>query len=265
MKTALLLTGVLIFGSAALAEDHRDVDPRAEQVLKSACRFLADTPHFTLSAEMWRDHLEDSGQKVQYVRQADMQVQRPNRLHADIHSPHSHRGFWFDGKSLTILDAQRNFFSNADLAGTLDKAVDTAREQFGVDLPLIDLAVSDPYENAIAKVQKGTYLGLSSALGYSCHHLAFTQPNIDWQVWIQDGPQPLIRKFVINHKTEPGGPEFTALITNWDITGRISDAAFVFIAPPGATKVEMLKQTAGGAKQSPGPQEHARLTTPKDR
>ena len=60
-------------------------------------------------------------------------------------------------------------------------------------------------------------------LGVNCHHLAFTQENVDWQVWIQDGPQPFIRKFVITHKNEPGAPEFTALITHWDLTQRIAD------------------------------------------
>ncbi len=85
---------------------------------------------------------------------------------------------------------------------------------------------------------------MSTAMGYNCHHLAFTQDNVDWQVWIQDGPQPLIRKFVITHKNEPGVPEFTALITQWNFTGRISDSDFVFEAPRGATQVEMRSDPA---------------------
>jgi hypothetical protein len=127
------------------------------------------------------------------------------------------------------------------MPATVDGMLDAAHDQFGIDLPMIDFALSDPYKNAIARVQSGRYLGLETAMGYTCHHLAFTQPDIDWQVWIEEGPQPLIRKFVINHKQEPGSPEFTGLIRGWDLLGRISDSDFVFQAPRGALKVQMRK------------------------
>jgi len=79
-----------------------------------------------------------------------------------------------------------------------------------------------------------------------CHHLAFTQDNLDWQVWIEDGPQPLIRKFVITQKNEPGAPEFTALIMHWNVSDRVDDSDFAFSPPKGAAKVEM--QEAGNSK-----------------
>src|SRR5262249_33215253 len=93
--------------------------------------------------------------------------------------------------------------------------------------------------SAMAKVQTARYFGLAPALGFTCHHLAFTQDNIDWQVWIQDGPQPVIRKFVITHKNEEGAPQFTALIREWNFTSRIADSSFVFYPPAGTTKIQM--------------------------
>jgi hypothetical protein len=187
-----------------------------------------------------------------------MEVKRPNRLHLEISTPHSQRGFWYDGKSLTILDRQRNLYSTAAMSGTLDAALDKAHDQFGIDLPLVDLAVSDPYKNATAKVLRGADYGLAPVLGVNCHHLAFTQTNIDWQVWIQDGPQPLIRKLVITHKNEEGAPEFTALITRWDLTERISDSDFVFEPPRGAGKIEMRPDQAVS-----GQEKHLPLINPK--
>ncbi len=250
--------------SSGQAQQLTNVAPRAQEVLRSACQYLAEAPYFGLSAEISREHLGDDGEKLQFTRQAEMQVKRPARLHAEIHSPHSARGFWFDGKTLSILDRQHNFFSSAAVPGNLDSALDAAREQFGVDLPLIDLAVGDPFKNATAKVRKGIYLGLSPALGYTCHHLAFVQDNIDWQVWIQDGPQPLIRKFVITQKNEPGAPEFTALITKWDLTDRIADSDFVFEPPTGARKVPMQKEFAASVSR-PASENAAPLASPHER
>ena len=243
MKRIALLILVLSVGSVATTQaaqaEGQDIDPKANDILRDATRYLAESPFFGLTAEVWHEQMSDSGEKFQFTREVEMEIKRPDRLHAEIHSPHSQRGFWYDGKSLTVLDRKRNVFSATPMPRTIDAALDKAHEEFSIDLPLIDLAVSDPYANATAKVRTGKYLGLAVAMGYTCHHLAFTQDNIDWQVWIQDGPQPLIRKFVINHKTEPGSPEFTGLIRSWDLTDRISDYNFVFSAPRGAMKVRM--------------------------
>jgi len=90
--------------------------------------------------------------------------------------------------------------------------------------------------------QSGTrnllYSGASA--GCACHHLAFKQQNIDWQIWIEDGPQPLIRRFVITHKQEEGAPEFTALITHWNFSDSIPDSTFEFDPPPGSTEIATL-------------------------
>jgi len=268
MKTGLIrhasLIGCsLVFGTCgASAQEKTNIAPQAERSLRAACQYLAEAPFFCLTAEVWREHVTASGQKLQFSRTVTFEVKRPNRLHVEIRSPHSERGFWYDGKSLTILDRKRSLFSTAPMPGTLDAALDQAHDQFGIDLPLIDLAVSDPFQNATSSVLKGTDYGLAPVLGVDCHHLAFTQENVDWQIWIQDGPQPLIRKFVITHKQEEGAPEFTAFITRWDLAQRISDSDFVFEPPPGATKVEMQPDRPEGREdRSSGPA--TPLTSPK--
>ena len=263
MKHALLAGCCLALGTGApFAQDKTNgIAPPAERCLRAACQYLVEAPFFSLSAEVWREHVTASGQKLQFSRTVTFEVKRPDRLHVEIRSPHSERGFWYDGKSLTILDRKRNLFSTAPMPGTLDAALDNAHGQFSIDLPLIDLAVSDPYKNATSQVLTGMDYGLAPVLGVDCRHLAFTQENVDWQIWIQEGPQPLIRKFVITHKSEEGAPEFTALITRWDLTQRISDSAFAFDPPPGASRIEMRPdRPESGGERSAKPS--TSLTTP---
>ncbi len=243
MKRLLIGGSLLWLGvwCAAAAQDQTKISPRAVEVLRNACQYLAESPYFSLTAEIWREHVNENGEKLQFTRVVEMEIKRPNRLHVDIDSPHGQREFWYDANALTILDRQRNVFSTTPMPPKLDAALDKAHDEFGIDLPLIDLALSDPYANAMARVQTAKYFGISSAMGFSCHHLAFTQDNVDWQVWIQDGPQPLIRKFVITHKNEPGAPEFTALIRGWSLSDRIAESDFVFEPPRGALQVQMRK------------------------
>jgi len=233
-----------------MAQPQTNVSPRAESELRSACEFLANTHAFTVNAEIWREHVDEAGQKIQFSRTVTMDVKRPDGLRLEITSPITARGFWYDGKTLTVLDRKHNLYSTTAMPATLDKTLDAAHDQFGIDLPLIDLAFSDPYKNATAKVVGAKYFGIAPVLGVPCHHLAFTQENVDWQIWIEDGPQPLIRKFVITQKNEPGAPEFTALLTHWNVSDRIADSDFVFAKPKGASEIEMraVESTSGNLK-----------------
>jgi hypothetical protein len=239
---------LLLAAGCASAQEQTNLSPRADRELRSAFHFLEKTPAFSLTAEIWREHVDEAGQKIQFSRTVTMDVKRPDGLRLEITSPNTARGFWYDGKTLTVLDRKHNFFSTTAMPATLDKTVDAAHDQFGIDLPLIDLALSDPYKNAVAKVTGGKYFGIAPVLGVLCHHLAFTQENVDWQIWIEDGPQPLIRKFVITQKNEPGAPEFTALITRWNVSDRIADSDFIFNQPKGAAKIEMQESAGANLK-----------------
>ncbi len=224
-----------------MAQEPTNITARADEVLRAATQYLADAPQFTLHAEIWRERVTESGQKLQFTRELELRVKRPNRLRVDIRSALTDRSFYYDGKSLVILDRKGSVYSSTPMPETLDAALDAAHDDFGIDLPLIDLAVSDPYKNATARVQGGRSFAPARVLGVECYHLAFTQDNIDWQVWIEKGPRPLIRKFVITHKNEEGAPEFTALITNWNLTDRVSEFDFAFSPPPGAALIQMRK------------------------
>src|SRR4051794_36853444 len=96
-RTLLFVFGFLTAALGATAQNETNIDPRAERVLRSACDYLANTPHFSLTAEIWREHVYDSGQKVQFTRTVDFRVERPNRFHAEIQSAHMQRAFWYDG------------------------------------------------------------------------------------------------------------------------------------------------------------------------
>jgi hypothetical protein len=73
--------------------------------------------------------------------------------------------------------------------------------------------------------------------GRTCRTLAFVEKDIDWQIWIENGPQPTPCALVITYKREPSQPRFSAVFSNWDFTPRIDDAVFTPELPPGTQKI----------------------------
>jgi hypothetical protein len=125
--------------------------------------------------------------------------------------------------------------------GQIDMALDQMLKDYGLTMPVADFLYSNPYAVLTEKVITGALIGLHSCGGQRrCHHLAFTQEAIDWQIWIEDGPRPLPRKLVITYKLEPGSPQFVARLSKWDFHPGLSKSDFEFKLPKGASEIKFL-------------------------
>jgi hypothetical protein len=83
--------------------------------------------------------------------------------------------------------------------------------------------------------------------GVVCTHLAFRAPHVDWQIWIQDGDQPLPRKFVITSPDIAGAPQFTVVMTGWNLAPELTDGMFEFEPAADAKQIEFLPADGGAA------------------
>ena len=113
-----------------------------------------------------------------------------------------------------------------------------------------DLIYSNAYERLTSGVISGFYAGLHKVAGVPCHHLAFRQKDLEWQIWIEDGPTPLPRKFLINDK-KAKGLQFTALFTKWNTSPQLEDSVFTFVPPEKAEKIDLgPAATPSGTKKT---------------
>lgn len=236
MSVGTLLAFTALSASAA---EEKSIDPRADELIKRMGEYLGQAKFFSVNAEIWQDIQTSSGQQIQAGRTLDLQVRRPNRLRAEVHSPRRNREMVYDGSSITLLNRAQNFYGTVHAPGNIDEAMDVASEKFGIAMPLEDFVTSDPHKDLLEKVTSGTDIGPVTVMGVPCEHLAFSQNNIDWQVWIEKGVKPVPRKFVITYKDEPDSPEFTAIFSNWDFTTQLPDFVFKFEPPPGSSKIEV--------------------------
>jgi len=240
---ACALAGLMAV-SAFAADEKSAIDPGADELLKRMGDYLGEAKFFSVSAEVWQDIQTSSGQRIQAGRTIDLQVRRPNRLHAEVHSTRRNRELVYDGSSITLFNRAQNFYGTARASGSLDEAMDIASERFGIAMPLEDFVRSDPHKDLLRKATSGVDIGPVTVMGVACEHLAFTQDNIDWQIWIEDGARPVPRKFVISYRDEPDSPQYTAIFSNWDFTTQLPDFVFKFEPPAGASKIKVKEMRA---------------------
>ena len=240
------------------APPPRSVEARAERELKKMGEFLAKLSHFALEAEETFDEVPDGQLRRQLTNVRRIAVERPNHVAADATGDTLARASWYDGRTVTVLDKEHNVYTTIEAPGTIDATLDTLADDYGVVLPLVDLLYSDPYAVLMAGVTYGRYLGIHQAAGVPCHHLAFSQATIEWQIWIDAGEKPLPRKLVISYVQEPGEPQYSATIRRWTLEAKVPEGLFTFEAPEGAQKID-----AKAMKRPEAPDATPPETTPK--
>ena len=200
---------------------------------------LVQITSFALDAEEVWDEVPAHSPRRQLTNRRHVAMRRPARLVGDASGDALNRSFWYDGTTFAAHDKEQHVWTSGAVPPTLDAALDWVFEQTGTVVPLADFLYTDSYDRMMAEVQRGVYVGLHEAAGVPCHHLSFEQATIDWQIWIDAGPDPLPRKLVITYKTEDEVPQYSVTIRKWNLQATLPDSLFAFTPPPGAQRVEI--------------------------
>ena len=138
-----------------------------------------------------------------------------------------------------MLSKDENIYGTVEAPNSIDEMFDFVMAEYDISIPLADLLFRKPYDILIANVYTGTYVGLDKIADRDCHHLAFQQELIDWQIWIGAGETALPLKLVITYKEDPGQPQYSATINEWNLSPGFSNEIFEFSLPAGAKRVDL--------------------------
>ncbi|MHC4771249.1 MAG: DUF2092 domain-containing protein [Planctomycetota bacterium] len=215
--------------SMPVVEQTYHVETHADRLLREMGDYLKSADAFTVHAESSYDAIDQDGQQIRYGGSADVALRRPDGFRFSFNGDERQRQAFFDGK-----------YAVTEVPPVIDDAIDTLFDKYGVSVPLSDLLYEDPYGILIPNVLGGRWVGRHSIGGVPCNHLAFTQELIDWQIWIEDGAQPVPRQVLIIYKDEPGWPQYIARMKDWDFQPQFSDDYFQFQPPAGSDVMEFL-------------------------
>ena len=216
------------------------VDAAADVILRQMGEYLGAAEEFRFQASVTYDEFS-GGQEVQFGGEVDIAVRRPDGLRVEYDGDERQNRVVYDGEVITVYHAGRNLFASTAVDTGIDDAVDRVFELSGFSVPIADLVYADPYAVLSEYAESGFVVGRHRVDGVPCHHLAFSQEALDWQVWIEDGPQPVPRKLVITYKNEPGSPRYEARLSEWNLHPRIADGWFTFERPAGADQIEFMR------------------------
>jgi hypothetical protein len=231
--------------AVAAPANAKGIAPDADRLLHQMTDYLAGLKTVTVHTSASDEVVLKSGQKLQLMSESVVTVQRPNMLRSEQVGAKGGLAFFYDGKTMTLECKDSGVYTTVAAPPTLDATIDKAREEFQIEAPGADLLYSKPYDILTEQVKGGQLVGREVIDGMPVHHLAFQGDEVDWQVWIKDGPEPLPLRYSITTKTMPSQPEFSVRLSQWDTRASILPTAFQFQAPTGATRAQTFPKTCG--------------------
>ena len=261
LLTASLVVTELVFcvsvGPHVLAQTgHQDtsqvnsnIDPDAMEALKKMGAYLRSLKAFQVDSEVTNDDVLDDGEIITDNRTNTLLAVSPNLLRAELKSDEKDVFLFYDGKNFTVYGKLVNYYATVPAPPTTAQLVDKIYNDYGIEIPLVDLFKWGTDNSAISKITSAFDAGPSTVQGITCEHYAFHQEGLDWQLWIQLGEYPLPRKFVIRTLTDDARPQHTSNLV-WNLAPSYNDAAFTFDPPAGALRIPLKDINTDGTKKN---------------
>src|SRR5512134_284686 len=128
---ALALVLVAVTPYATFAQPA-GIDTEATRLLKASTDFLARQQKFSVEARNSLEIVLTSGQKIQFNHGARQSVQRPNKLRAERTGDLVEQAFYYDGKTLTMINTSNKVYATTVAPDTLEGMLDFAREKLDI-------------------------------------------------------------------------------------------------------------------------------------
>ena len=214
------------------------VEPEAVAALKRMSTYLTSLNTIEIVSEGSLDVVTADGQRVQMDGVTKYKVRKPGFV-IDYDSDLKNRRFIYDGKNFTVVAPKLGYYATVPAPATNQEMLELAYETYGVKLPLEDLfRWNDPANVRAESFRSGYKLGTATLGGVATDHYAFREDDIDWEIWIQQGDQPVPKKVVIVDRTDPAHPTFIARL-QWKPNAPMTDADFAYTPSNDAKRIDL--------------------------
>jgi hypothetical protein len=238
----------------ALTESQRE----AQALLKAMAEHLAGLQSFTVNFRDGYDVVQSTGQKIEFGETRRITLARPNHLRVEeIASDGRLDLVLFDGKDITVFNADTNLFARAPQPGTVDDTLVYFVRDLHMRMPLARLLSTRLPSEWPKRVTAVDYVESADIDGVLTHHIAGRTDAVDFQYWIADGPRPLPLRVVLTYVGEPGQPQFWANFSDWNTSPRLPETTFQFTPPAGARQIAFAAQVSesAGVRQPAAPRQ----------
>ncbi|AIE74920.1 MULTISPECIES: DUF2092 domain-containing protein [unclassified Synechocystis] len=218
----------------------KEIVRTTDQLIDQVCDFIQSQKTFSVDMAITYDELLEIGSKVQYSANQKLLVEKPNRLRSDYVGDERVTNFYYDGKNFTLQAPNLGFYNTKPAPNTLDGVLDQIESKYGITLPMSNLFASNPCGDLKAETESSFFVGNNLVGNEETYQILLQGEDRDFQMWISQGEQPVLKKAIITYKNLPGEPQYTVAFFNWNFKPEVPSNAFVFTPTKDDVMVEFI-------------------------
>jgi hypothetical protein len=252
---ALLLASQVAVPGDVVAQDAKPaepakIDPAAVDLIQKSAEFLANRKQLSFDWFSSYDEIID-GKKLTFMRSGSNVLLRDKGFYSRVEGDTGVREYFYDGRQVAVVAADDGFYAVQEFDKGFEALIDAVREATDEEIPLHAIMVRDLPDRVVDGLTSATYVGRADIAGAQAHHLAFSDAEEDWQVWIstdENEPVPLV--IVGTESSKPGWPQYRAYLSDWAFDGEIDSALFTFKPEDGVAKIAFPELKAKAASEA---------------
>ncbi len=223
----------------------------AIRALGQMAAYLRSLDRYHVMGRVSRETVLEDGQKLQFDKEVSLLVAKPNRMYMETTTAYGTRRFYYDGKQFTVYLPGLRFYATFDAPDTLLETILEAQEKHGLEFPLADLFFWGTEYGDFGVIEDAMLVGVGRVDGVTCNHFAFRQKEVDWQICIKRGGNPLPLKLVITTKTQPELPQYVATL-KWDTAPVLAGRNFSFQPGKDDVRIRFADRIPSAGKDAEG-------------
>lgn len=241
---------------AATPATAASFDPKADEVLKKTVAFYKSLKSFTCDLKS-ETKVNQPGMVQVFSSSYSLAVEKPNKLAVVMNDGGNGGTYVSDGKQETIFIPATDKYVTDEAPQDLVEAADYAEMALSSasvgGMVAVAMLSDDPYAKLTAGVTAMKYIGEEDLDGVKAHHIQFSSQEVDVDLWINAGEQPLVRKLVpdlsrqIQASRQAKGMKVASFaeFSNWAVDAAIPPEKFAFTPPAGVTEASTLAALFG--------------------
>jgi thiol-disulfide isomerase/thioredoxin len=256
----VLVLVTVAFNLSGGEAEGQALDGKALAVLRSSFEFLSSATNYSTTLTNSATIDAGRGRKHETSGKYEISVELPNKLAMIIKDGDLRCSVISDGKALCTIAPPLKAYAQRDAPKTLAEIFDTDEMRNIVQGDLSDLlflnnfSMKNAFDTVMNGVQSLKILGEEPLEGdVKAYHLHFVEKDFQWDMWIQEGAQPLLRNVVIVRERmatdEQGQVKQTKTIVskfdNWKVNAELPKDRFVYTVPLGVLRVPTLIDRGG--------------------
>jgi peroxiredoxin len=221
---------------------------KPEDVLRKMADYLGKLPAFSCRLEAKLEVKQQDEEPVEQVTKMTARLERPNKLALITDEGKMGLTVVSDGKQLTQYLAVLGRYSVGEVPANYAEMTEVGVQLKGTILgstgSLIPASGEELFKQLIAGATASEYIGTDKVNGVSCHHLRIAQKKFDWDIWIEDGKQPVPQKVSVDmskqYAQEQATVKYIVTFSEWNVSPKFKENDFAFKPPADAQLVELL-------------------------